>query len=161
MKPILHTGNTLLLNTLICPSLNADFDGDCVICDIKYLKNNEEKKCKIEDLLDNEKFVFKNNKIKENGSIIEKYKPIDDLYILAISTETSDISYKKITEFSIHYNLDMFKVKDPKERFKEFFVSSDHSLIIYDEIDDKIKKISPTEVLKNPNGKFLIKNIAR
>ena len=50
----------------------------------------------------------------------------------------------------------MYKVHDTKNRFDDFWTSYDHSMIVYDELDNSIKKISPKELIKNPEGKFLI-----
>ena len=52
----------------------------------------------------------------------------------------------------------MYKIEDSENRFETFWCSEDHSLIVYDESDDKIKKISPVELLNNSVGKFLIQS---
>ncbi len=157
--PVLHRGDTMLMSTTQVGVHNADFDGDCTILSIYYEKNNKLNKIHISEFLENENFEFVSKQEKSNGIVVSKYKPIDELFIKSIDPETGFIENKKISQYSIHENIDMYKIKDKKNRFEEFWSSYDHSLTIYDKMDDKIKKMSPKEVLANPDNKFLIREI--
>lgn len=156
-NPILIEGNTVQICTLQVGGFNADFDGDCSIISITYGINDEYKSCNIRDLSDQEKFIKKEIKEKQNGVIVTKYKPVDNLTIKSIDPETGNVDEKRIIEYSKHENIEMYKIQDTKDRFEEFWSSYDHSLIVYDELKGEIRKISPRELLENPKGKFLIK----
>lgn len=155
--PVLHRGDTLLMSTTQVGVHNADFDGDSGRLFLNYEKNNKLNKIHISEFLENEKFEFISKNEKSNGIIVTKYKPKDELFIKSIDPETGFIENKKISQYSIHENIELYKIKDKKNRFEEFWSSYDHSLIIYDKTDDKIKKMSPKEVLENPENKFLIR----
>ena len=51
----------------------------------------------------------------------------------------------------------MYKIEDSKNRFESFWASQDHSLIVYNNDNDTIEKISPIKIKENPNRYFLIK----
>jgi len=94
---------------------------------------------------------------KENNKEIYKPHPDYDIYILAIDTKTGNIQYKKILEYSIHYNLKMYRIKHKNNLFKEFWVSEDHSLIVYDILEQQYKKISPVDILEDNIRYCLVK----
>jgi DNA-directed RNA polymerase beta' subunit len=156
-KPVLVDGNTLRLCTLACACHNADFDGDSAICNIQYFKDSKKYICHISEVLKKEKFKLITKEEKQSGIIVEKYQPSFEMYIDSINTKIGDIEKKRVTEYSIHNNIEMYKISDKKERFDDFWTSYDHSLIIYDKNKDEIRKISPKELIKNPENKFLIK----
>lgn len=158
MKPILVDGNTMQLCTLQVAGFNADFDGDSCLVDIIYYKSDQNKKCHISELDKNEKFIQTEKNEKTNGTIVKKYKPVNNLSITAIDPKTGNVNQKKILEYSKHENIEMYKIHDKKNRFENFWTSYDHSLIIYDEYKMEIRKISPKELLENPDGKFLIQD---
>jgi len=91
---------------------------------------------------------------KDNGIIVTKYDPQTDIFIDSINIETGDVEEKQITEYSKHENLVMYKIHDPESRFKDFWVSEDHSMIIYDVTDDTYKKETPKN-LPDPS-KYLV-----
>jgi len=156
-NPVLHRGDTLLMCTTMVGAHNADFDGDSNFSRIIYFKNNKLNKIHISEFLDNEKFEFISEHKKKNGIIVTKYKPLEDLFIKAIDPDNGEINNKKISQYSIHENIELFKIKDKKNRFEEFWSSYDHSLIIYDKKQDKIRKVAPRELIENPEDKFLIR----
>ena len=156
-NPVLHRGDTMLMSTTQVGVHNADFDGDCCLLSIIYKKEEQNIKCHISKLLDNEEFEFISKQEKNNGIIVTKYKPKNNICIESIDPKTGNIDNKKISQYSRHENIEMYKIKDKKKRFETFWSSYDHSLIIYDSNKEQIRKMSPKEVLENPDGKFLIR----
>ena len=157
-EPILTEGHTIQLCALQVGGHNADFDGDSANCFILLKKNDHIDKIHLKDIPNHYKFKFIKSTVKENGIKVSHYEPEEELFTKAIDPNTGNIDYKRILDYSIHENLEMYKIHDPENRFEDFWASADHSLIIYDEIDQEIKKISPKELLENPSGKYLIKN---
>jgi hypothetical protein len=155
--PIIVPGNTIQVCTLQVGGFNADFDGDSCLSFITYTKFEQNKKCHISELITKEDFVKIEEIEKPNKIIVTKYKPVQDIFIKSINPKTGIIEDKKITEYSKHENIGMYKIHDKQNRFEDFWSSYDHSLIIYDEDKQEIRKISPRELLENPEGKFLIK----
>jgi hypothetical protein len=157
--PILHHGSTLEISTLNVGPHTADFDGDSNYLNL-LIKSDFDKKIKkahIKDLLNEYKFKFKDSKIKSNGIVVTHYTPEEKLEVKAIDPNTGSVEYKEINDYSVHENIQMYKVHDKKTRFEDFWLSYDHSAIIYYEYEQTIKKISPRELLENPKGKYLIK----
>lgn len=159
-------GSTIEIHPCATGGFGADFDGDSVWgrirCDVvigSTISENHNKLEKELDLCDFLNLMSDYLVFKEKKNNITKYNIKEDvkIFIKSINIETGIISDKEIIEFSIHDNLNMYKLKDKNERFESFWVSTDHSLIIYDEKENCIKKISPIELLENPDGKFLIK----
>jgi DNA-binding protein len=82
---------------------------------------------------------------------VDKYKPLKDIFIDAISLEDGKVDRKKITEYSVHRNLKMFSIEDAfNDRFEKFWVSNDHSVIVFDELDGCYLKIKPEDILETP-----------
>lgn len=154
--PIIVEGSTIQIANIATSAFNADFDGDSCDCYIKINTNNEETVLHISEMID--KYAI--NKIdtytRKDGVVVSKYLLDGDIKIEAIDKENGNIEWKEITEFSKHENLKMYRIEDTLNRFNSFWASEDHSLIVYDEIDDSIKEISPIELLNNPIGKYLI-----
>lgn len=155
-KPKLIEGNTMQMCTLQVGGHNADFDGDCTIISIGYKKNNENKICHISELKDKEKFIKHKEKTKIDGIKVTQYRPEEELTIQAIDIETGNIENKKILDYSIHENIKMYKIHDKKNRHEDFWSSYDHSLVIFDEFENKILKVTPRELIENPEGKYLM-----
>ncbi len=158
--PILVRGNTLQLSTMRTGGHNADFDGDSYNGNINIYVNDNKVKMHIKDF-ENSNLIYRtNNKIKDNGIEVIEYKIKDDvdidIKVQAIDPNTGNVMKKKITDFSVHKNIDMYKISDKQNRFEEFHASYDHSLIIYDENLKEIRKVSPRELLENREGKYLI-----
>lgn len=105
-------------------------------------------------------FIPKETKIREDGIKVTKYqinpdiKDKVDLKVLAIDIKIGDVDYKRIIEFSKHENVKLYKVSS--EYFETFWVTEDHSLIVYDFDLDSIRKAAPREILSNPGRYFLI-----
>ncbi len=160
-KPILIPGNSIQMSTTTVGIFNCDFDGDTMLSLIRILMDGEKEQIiNIKDLEFSGYFELKEiKKYKQNHKIVTKFRPLKDIFIKSINTKTGEINNKKITEYSKHENIKMYKINDPKNRFEDFWSSYDHSLIVYDENIDKIIKISPRELIENPTGKYLIKEI--
>ena len=90
-------------------------------------------------------------KIKSDGVKVIKFSPNTDLYINSIDLKNGDISEKRIIGYSIHENLRMFKVSSLKNQFETFWVSEDHSLIVYNDSDKKYHRRSPLKIKKDDN----------
>ena len=157
-KPILIGGNTIQLCTLQVGGFNADFDGDSNLLMISIIyKDKSQEIIHIRDLGKTNLFIKEKKSEKPNGIIVTKYKPTEEIFIKAIDPKTGNVNEKRILEYSKHENIDLYKIRDIKNRFEDFWASYDHSLIVYDEEQKEIRKISPRELLENPEGKFLIK----
>jgi len=155
-----HFGDTIKIHPMVCSPYNADFDGDCLQAVIEFNVSGQIYKMHIKDLEHCGFFEKYESKNKDNGIVIQKYKPIvDNISILSIDPNSGKIQNKRIREYSIHDNVRMFDISDTKNRFNSFKSSNDHSMIIYDESTKKICKMSPEELLKNPENKFLIRKI--
>jgi hypothetical protein len=101
--------------------------------------------CEIKDLKDRvDLFKFKSR--KDN---VEHYKPIKDITIQSINIDNGYCSWNRITDYSVHYNLEMYSIFDPLNRFEQFYVSSDHSLIAWDDKEECIRKVTPLEAKSN------------
>jgi len=151
-------GNTIQIPPLATSPYNADFDGDSVVCDVTILDTiiSESLNCSICDI--NEIFTFNktSEKIREDNVKVTHYSPVENLKIQAINLETGDIEWKKILDYSVHENLELYKITDKENRFKPFWSSKDHSLIVFDENEKIIKRITPQELINNPEGKYFI-----
>lgn len=159
-------GSTIEIHPCTVGPFMADFDGDSIYgrlrCTTRDLELGQitEIECYADELIDKLGiFEFKSETKKEN-KIIKKYsiKSGYKLSIKSINVNDGKSSYNEITEYSIHENIEMYKIQDRVGRFEPFWASSDHSMIVYDEIDGTIKKISPKLLLDNPKGKYLIKS---
>jgi len=93
---------------------------------------------------------------ERNG--IKHYKPSIEISIEAIS-EDGAIDMKPISDFTVHENLEMYRIESPDGEFKTFWVSEDHSLLVYDTITKKVKKIKPLDFkeLDHTNWKMIQK----
>lgn len=100
MKPILHTGNTLLLNTLICPSLNADFDGDQLAI---YHPLTKESQDEIKTKMMN---VTSGTSSSEFSSTLSKEM------LVGLYSISKEINIKKIPEVYVN-DEDLENIKDP------------------------------------------------
>jgi len=92
-------------------------------------------------------FIYTHSK---NNIDYYKVNPNVELYADAIDIETGKVEPKRVLGYTIHRNLDMYKITDTKNRFKPFWVSEDHSLIVYDNEQRRLLKASPLDVLACP-----------
>jgi len=154
-RPVIHDGDTIKIHPTKVGGHNADFDGDSVLCDCTiYSVDNTPFSQHISELKNTDLFVHDINKEKPN---ISHYNPVKELFIDAIDLQTGHIKRKLIRDYSEHRNLKMYKISDTKNRFKDFWVSDDHSMIVYDSKYDMYQKISPIDLLQNPENKYIIK----
>jgi hypothetical protein len=91
------------------------------------------------------------------GVRITKFKPNVDITIQSINLDTGDVEDKAILEYSKHENLCMYSVSSPDNLFEEFWVSKDHSLIVFDQEVNKYMKISPVTILEKPSRYSLVR----
>ncbi len=152
----LSMDKVIKIHPLVTGPLNADHDGDSLFAFVSIKSKNKLINTHMEDVLTLDLFEFKSEKTKTNGIKVKKYSPKEEVTIKSIDPNTGKTDWKQISEFSVHENLNMYSIEDPKKRFERFWSSEDHSLIVFDETDNKIKKISPKELQINPDGKYLI-----
>jgi len=161
-------GSTMEIHPAIVGGFGADFDGDTVRCRLrctcKFEKNETghtvNHECHIGEILSvTNAFEFYSKEEKRNGILVSKYKPKKGytVKIKAIDIETGNVEMKNVSEYSIHEFIKLYKIEDTKDRFETIHASSDHSLIVYDDNDKQIKKISPIDLLENLNNRYLIK----
>lgn len=108
--------------------------------------------CEIKDLVNREDLF----KFKDRKDNVEHYEPLKDITIQSINIDNGYISWNKITDFSVHYNLEMYNIFDPLDRFESFYVSSDHSMIAWNEIEQVIQKVTPLEAKENGENLMMI-----
>jgi len=146
--------DVIYIHPLVCHGFNADFDGDSLLAHVKMQRKDGTSITKhISELKDTDMFTHMPEKEKEN---VSHYKPTEELTMKAINLDDGTIEEKKVLDYSEHRNLRMYEIHDPQNRFEDFWVSDDHSSIVWDENENKNMKISPEELLKNPEGRFLI-----
>lgn len=153
-------GETLEIPPQICAGFGADFDGDSVYCDVilhyKDLSGNlVSVLLNISEVSDVFRCKLVNQKVKDNGVIVKEYEFLEDVYILAIDINTGKSELKKVNRWSVHENIKMYDIEG--KDIEKFSVSEDHSLVVYDEKENKIIRTSISEVLKEPNRYYLIK----
>lgn len=169
--PNITVGYDLTINS--CKTFSDDyglFFYDSIFGKVKiYNENNEEFIIHLEKFLDKFKDYFDlvcmydiPTTPEDSGDrkVVERYvvKEGMKLCISSISKETGEEKISEIKEFSVHRNINMYLLEDiNKNRFEPFYASGDHSLIIYDSKEDKVKEVSPIELLENNEGKYLIK----
>lgn len=146
---IIKEGDAIRLFPSQIQGFGADFDGDTLICKVLLKINNIEKEIHIKDIVHEPYITFKEEIVKENNLIIKKYNINEtvDLQIKSINIETGETEWKQITEYSEHFNLEMYKIEDSKKRFETFWSSSDHSLLVYNSKEDIIEKVTPKELI--------------
>jgi len=154
-KPIIFDGDCIRICPVHVGGHNADFDGDSVTANVKIYDTDTDIVIMkhISEFKNSDLFEIIYEKEKKN---ISHYKPLKKLYIDAINLENGNQERKLIQDYSEHRNLKMYKISDSQNRFKDFHVSDDHSLIIYDSLKDTYEKISPIDLLEKPEHKFLI-----
>jgi len=92
-------------------------------------------------------FHYVTTKKKSDGSIIEIYKPNPeyDIYIKSINIDTGIIEDKKITKYTVHKNLVIYRIES--ELFETFWAGSDHSLLVFNNELKKIEIIKPGQLI--------------
>lgn len=146
---IIKEGDAVRIFPSHIKGFGADFDGDTLICKVLLKVNNEEKEIKIDEIVNEPYIKFREEVIKDNNIKIKKYDINEtvDLQIKSINIETGETEWKQITEYSEHFNLEMYKIEDSKKRFETFWSSSDHSLLVYNSKEDIIEKVTPKELI--------------
>lgn len=128
--------------------LGADFDGDSVNAGIicrynkKFFKHNKLIGKKLKEVnmpINNNKIIynygiidakdFPRGKLIESKGNVDKYEVPNGIEVLSVWN--NDYKWSKPTEYSVHKNLDMLKVRTSTGRV--LYISNDHSLITNDE----------------------------
>ena len=141
-------------------------DGDCSINNIllHYYKDNllQNKHLHISEFDKNFKCELEFEKTNNKGVVVKNYKVLENVYINSIDQTTGDNKLNKITHWSIHENLNMYRFKKRKynriKQISKLHVSDDHSIIVYDKLNSDIKKIKPETIIENKSNYFLIKS---
>ena len=94
--------------------------------------------------------------VKENGVIVTHYEPQAEVKIMSMNLETGKFEEKKVTDFSKHENLKMYKFHDNSQRFKDFWLSDNHSAIVKDKQTSLYTKVTPMDIQLDPNRYFLV-----
>jgi len=106
-------------------------------------------------------FRYIDTTYSDDGKIVKRhYRPIQDIFIKAIDIVTKKVDYKRVIDFSIHYNLSMYLVEHKYKGFDPFWVSDDHSLIVLDTKSQLLIKQSPKTILEenDPDRYCLVKS---
>ncbi|MCK9439421.1 MAG: hypothetical protein WC188_04690 [Candidatus Caldatribacteriota bacterium] len=157
---------TIHVSPLFLEPLNMDIDGDCAYCNVILYKKYEDKlllnKIHISEF---DKYItveFEGIVTRSDGTSFKNYKVLDEIYTKAINIETGSIDLKQITHWSIHENLNMYKIERKKNsgyihNIKNLYISDNHSLVVFDRFNENILKLSPLEIIKDLNRYFLIR----
>lgn len=97
--------------------------------------------------------------VKENGVVVTHYEPQADVTIMSMNIENGKFEEKKITDFSKHENIKMYKFHDAIERFKDFWLSDNHSAIVRDKQTSLYGKVTPMDIILDPNRYELVQMI--
>ena len=157
-------GNSIEIYPSAVTGFGADFDGDSflgsITLHITYDKNVNIKSINIKDVEHEEYIEYKDEKTKDTGVHVINYtvNPEYEVSIKSINIDTGLVSMKPVIEFSIHENIEMYKIEDKLNRFDTFWASYDHSMVVYDSKEDNIKKISPKVIKLEPERYFLLKH---
>lgn len=145
-------------------AMNGDFDGDSIIGDICIYIGPQHRQilCNIKDFNKYVNTSFKKSYTRDDGVKITKYHVLDEVYIKAIDKDCN-IGMKKITEWSIHDNLELFTVQlknrvANSHQFEPIIMSEKHSLVVFDRNTKQIIKICISDLQKEPSRFFLVKD---
>ena len=151
----------------VISSYSGDFDGDsCLIYLDLWKKVNviyEHFRIHIKDFLNYFNCTFKSENKKEDEKIITNYTVNDDVYTKSVNIENGKISFNKITEFSIHKNLEMYNIERRKSNsvitdVKEFIISQDHSIVAFDNKSETLIRTTPKDILEDQKRYYLIRD---
>lgn len=153
-------GEAMTIHPSTVGGYGADFDGDS--CWTNVLVYTKDKKgdfipevVHISEFSEKFKCTFLNIKESET-KIVSNYSVDEDVYVDAISL-SGEVEKKKILNWSIHENLEMFSLGLKFLGNYEFWVSKDHSVVVYDDKEDKIIRISPENIKEDPSRYYLIR----
>jgi len=150
----------------ICPTsvgnYGCDFDGDCLDSTVVYYHNNTYTYTHIKNMGYRIKMELESEKTKDDGVHVKIYKLLEDVFIPAISQETGDVEYKKVTHWSTHENLNMYSfARRPRngciDSIKDTWISNDHSCIVYNKEGMYLERKTPSEIKEEPEKYFMIK----
>lgn len=155
---------TMHIHPTTVTSFGADFDGDSINSQIVCYHNNIVNYLHIKDFDKFYNVKIESEKDREDGVHVLNYKVNDEVYINAIDPNSGKVDKKKITQWSRHENLKMYKISRKAKitqirNFEPFWVSEDHSLIAYNRTTKSLEKITPTAISDNKSNYFLINKI--
>lgn len=163
-------GETIDINPLACGGFGADFDGDSIFGYVTVFTRHNLKykpvRLHISEFKDKFNCIFDREWTRENGVLVKNYKVPGYVYCHAIDIETGDIKYKRITDWSIHENLNMYSINRTSKNtligdIKELWVSENHSIVAIDQEIKQIIKADSKNIINNPKRYSLIKNNKR
>lgn len=161
--PIITDGATIELCPTVLGGWGADFDGDTTLGYVLYYYNDSTVyNLNIKDFINFNDLVLIEEKTKDNGVIVKNYKVLNDVYVDAIDNNTGDITKKKITNWSEHSNVKMYKISRKAKLscisdIPDLWVSDNHSMVVYDSENQILKRDTPQNI-SNLKKSFLIKN---
>ena len=160
---------TIQVHPTITSSFNLDFDGDSVVCKvglhIRDIRTND-RLITVVDILKLKDYtvpltqdrLFLYDKTRGN---VDYYVPNSayEVVVYTFETETGQVTRSRVLGYTVHKNLEMYKVTSLTGKFETFWVSSDHSLIVYDESENRFRKAKPAEILEKPERFYLVQRI--
>ncbi|MEM3860823.1 MAG: hypothetical protein QW478_15750 [Candidatus Micrarchaeaceae archaeon] len=96
------------------------------------------------------------------------YTPKQSIYISCFNPEDETIYDAKVIQFLIQHNLKMYRFFDFKYRFRTFYLSEDHKLLVYDTLNQTKVRLAVSDLLKDKsrynllqflNGKITMINL--
>ena len=91
-------------------------------------------------------YVNENTKVR-----VMKYEPQRDIYVKAFNMETGKIQTGKVTLFSVHKGVQLYKISLPEyaSSIKDFWGTEDHGYVVFDTVDQKYLKVGLFDIDKN------------
>ena len=145
-------GETLEICNHTVNGFGADFDGDSVSCSVTIV---------YKDIFTGEYDIFEGhiadfsrmvpcrpvkNYTRDDGVEVVDYETLDDVYCPSVNMTTGELELKAIKRWSVHKNIKLKEISSEKHNIKDLKVSLDHSLVVYDHVDNILKRMSIKEV---------------
>lgn len=100
--------------------------------------------------------LFELDSIEVNkGVLVFRYKPTLPCFVLSLDLCTGDVLEKEVLEYSVHRGVELYQMI-VSSMDKPIFVSTDHSLIVYDIKRDVLDKASPRVIQNDPESFCLV-----
>jgi len=85
----------------------------------------------------------------KDGRVVLHYTPLKKLYIDSINLETGEVSKKRILEFTVHQNVELYSIsKTNSKKWKPLYGTKDHGYIVFDRRDRSYKRVSLFDIDK-------------
>ena len=100
--------------------------------------------------------LFKQTKVdkKENGVVVTHFEPTKYVAIMSMNIDNGEFEEKEVVDFSKHENLRMFKLHSTENKFKDFWLSDNHSAIIFDKWTSRFGIVTPEEMIASKEDKY-------